>query len=108
MAAHERTEPHIPTTIVEDHTMNRDNTTDRYNALSIAAHWLTLALLIVVYALIELRGIYPKVLPRTTRSGRLACRRRAASSLRPAGQHLAPHSALAGRQTYPVNWRNMT
>lgn len=40
--------------------MNRNNTTDRYNALSIAAHWLTLALLVVVYALIELRGIYPK------------------------------------------------
>lgn len=31
-----------------------------YNAFSIAAHWLTLALLIAVYALIELRGIYPK------------------------------------------------
>ena len=36
------------------------NTHDRYHALSIAAHWLILALLIAVYALIELRGIYPK------------------------------------------------
>lgn len=34
--------------------------THRYNLLSIGAHWLTLALLIAVYALIELRGIYPK------------------------------------------------
>jgi cytochrome b561 len=33
---------------------------DRYNALSIGVHWLTLALLVAVYALIELRGIYPK------------------------------------------------
>jgi cytochrome b561 len=33
---------------------------DRYNALSIGAHWLTLALLIAVYTLIELRGIFPK------------------------------------------------
>jgi cytochrome b561 len=32
----------------------------RYHTLSIAAHWLTLLLLIAVYALIELRGIYPK------------------------------------------------
>lgn len=31
-----------------------------YHPLSIGAHWLTLALLIAVYALIELRGIYPK------------------------------------------------
>lgn len=40
--------------------MNRNQSNDRYNALSIAAHWLTLALLVAVYALIELRGIYPK------------------------------------------------
>ena len=40
--------------------MNWKNTTDRYNLLSISAHWLTLVLLIAVYALIELRGIYPK------------------------------------------------
>lgn len=33
---------------------------NRYQALSIGAHWLTLALLIAVYALIELRGIFPK------------------------------------------------
>jgi cytochrome b561 len=32
----------------------------RYNVWSISLHWLTLALLIAVYALIELRGIYPK------------------------------------------------
>lgn len=35
-------------------------TNDRYHTLSIGAHWLTLVLLIAVYALIELRGIYPK------------------------------------------------
>jgi len=34
--------------------------TARYSALSICLHWLTLALLIAVYALIELRGIFPK------------------------------------------------
>jgi cytochrome b561 len=33
---------------------------ERYHALSIGAHWLTLALLVAVYALIELRGIFPK------------------------------------------------
>ncbi|MEO8803980.1 MAG: cytochrome b [Rudaea sp.] len=38
--------------------LNRTN--DRYHMLSISAHWLTLALLVAVYALIELRGIYPK------------------------------------------------
>ena len=32
----------------------------RYHGLSIGVHWLTLALLVAVYALIELRGIYPK------------------------------------------------
>ena len=40
--------------------MNLNKPSDRYHALSIAAHWLTLVLLIAVYALIELRGIYPK------------------------------------------------
>lgn len=35
-------------------------TQNRYHALSIGAHWLTLALLVAVYALIELRGIFPK------------------------------------------------
>ncbi|HET8941095.1 MAG TPA: cytochrome b/b6 domain-containing protein, partial [Rudaea sp.] len=40
--------------------MNWKDKTDRYNVLSISAHWLTLALLIAVYALIELRGIFPK------------------------------------------------
>ncbi|MBA8884121.1 cytochrome b [Dokdonella fugitiva] len=34
--------------------------TDRYGTLSIAMHWLMLALLVAVYACIELRGIYPK------------------------------------------------
>ncbi len=40
--------------------MNWKNTTDRYGSLSILMHWLMLALLIAVYACIELRGIYPK------------------------------------------------
>lgn len=40
--------------------MNRNSFHDHYHALSIAAHWLTLVLLVAVYALIELRGIYPK------------------------------------------------
>lgn len=33
---------------------------NRYQALSIGAHWLTLALLVAVYALIELRDVFPK------------------------------------------------
>lgn len=33
---------------------------NHYHAWSIGAHWLTLALLVAVYALIELRGIFPK------------------------------------------------
>lgn len=33
---------------------------DRYHRLSISVHWLTLLLLVAVYALIELRGMYPK------------------------------------------------
>ena len=40
--------------------MNWNKASDHYHALSITAHWLTLAMLIAVYALIELRGIYPK------------------------------------------------
>ncbi|MGX5659152.1 cytochrome b [Castellaniella ginsengisoli] len=32
----------------------------RYHSLSIGAHWLTLALLIALYSLIELRGLAPK------------------------------------------------
>lgn len=32
----------------------------RYHPLTISVHWLTLLLLVAVYALIELRGIYPK------------------------------------------------
>lgn len=33
---------------------------DRYHGLSMAAHWLTLVLLVMVYALIEFRGVFPK------------------------------------------------
>ena len=40
--------------------MNWKNTPDRYGSLSMAMHWLTLALLIGVYACIELREFYPK------------------------------------------------
>ncbi|MCC7464406.1 MAG: cytochrome b [Gammaproteobacteria bacterium] len=40
--------------------MNTPNSSNRYSQLSISAHWLTFLLLIAVYALIELRGIYPK------------------------------------------------
>lgn len=40
--------------------MNYMNTRARYDLLSIAVHWLTLLLLIAVYALIELRDLYPK------------------------------------------------
>jgi cytochrome b561 len=40
--------------------MNWKNATDRYGSLSIGMHWLMLALLIGVYACIELRGFYPK------------------------------------------------
>ncbi|MEP7186534.1 MAG: cytochrome b [Rhodanobacter sp.] len=44
-------------------SINLNKPKDRYHALSITAHWLTLVLLIAVYALIELRGIYPKGTP---------------------------------------------
>jgi cytochrome b561 len=40
--------------------MNRNKSDDHYNALTIGVHWFTLLLLVAVYALIELRGIYPK------------------------------------------------
>lgn len=40
--------------------MNLQTTRNRYNSLSIAAYWLTLALLVAVYALILLRELYPK------------------------------------------------
>lgn len=33
---------------------------NRYDGLSIGAHWLTLALMVALYALIELRGLTPK------------------------------------------------
>jgi len=36
------------------------STSSRYHPLSIGAHWLTLALLVAVYTLIELHGFYPK------------------------------------------------
>lgn len=40
--------------------MNWKNTTERYGTLSIGMHWLMLALLVGVYACIELRVFYPK------------------------------------------------
>ncbi|HEX5959898.1 MAG TPA: cytochrome b [Rhodanobacteraceae bacterium] len=40
--------------------MDLKTTSNRYHTLSIAAHWLTLALLVAVYALIELREVFPK------------------------------------------------
>lgn len=40
--------------------MNWKNTTERYGSLSIAMHWLVLALLIGVYACIELSGFAPR------------------------------------------------
>jgi cytochrome b561 len=40
--------------------MQWNNTTDRYGSLSIAMHWLMLALLVAVYACIELREFYPR------------------------------------------------
>lgn len=40
--------------------MPMKNTLDRYGSLSIAMHWLMLALLVAVYAVILLREIYPK------------------------------------------------
>lgn len=40
--------------------MNVKNPAGRYHALSISVHWLTLLLLVAVYALIELRDIYPE------------------------------------------------
>ena len=40
--------------------MSWNTTTDRYGSLSILMHWLVLALLIGVYACIELRVLYPK------------------------------------------------
>ncbi|MBN8923982.1 MAG: cytochrome B [Rhodanobacter sp. 68-29] len=40
--------------------MNRRHATGRYGSAVIALHWLTVLLLVAVYALIELRGIYPR------------------------------------------------
>ena len=40
--------------------MSWKNTTDHYGSLSIGMHWLMLALLIGVYACIELRGFFPR------------------------------------------------
>lgn len=36
------------------------NTQDRYSTMSIALHWLMLALMVATYACIELRELYPK------------------------------------------------
>lgn len=49
-----------PTPIRERSALNWRNTTQRYGSLSIGLHWLVLALLLAVYALIELRGQFPK------------------------------------------------
>lgn len=49
-----------PTPIAERPAMNWRNTTQRYGPLSIGLHWLVLILLVAVYALIELRGEFPK------------------------------------------------
>ena len=40
--------------------MTTNDTLSRYHPLAIGVHWLMLALLIAVYASIELRGIFPK------------------------------------------------
>lgn len=40
--------------------MNIKNTHDRYNKVSITLHWLMVLLIAAVYALIELKGIYPR------------------------------------------------
>ncbi len=40
--------------------MSTPHTPSRYHGLSISLHWLTLLLLVAVYALIELREMYPK------------------------------------------------
>ncbi len=40
--------------------MSTPHIPSRYHSLTIALHWLTLILLVAVYALIELRGMYPK------------------------------------------------
>ncbi len=43
--------------------MNLRNNTERYGALPIALHWFMLLLLAAVYALMELRGMFPKGSP---------------------------------------------
>jgi len=40
--------------------MNWKNTSERYGALMIGMHWLTLLLLVAVYACVELREFYPR------------------------------------------------
>lgn len=40
--------------------MSWKNTTDRYGSMSIGMHWVMLLLLIAVYALINLRELYPR------------------------------------------------
>lgn len=49
--------PNLSTT---DLPMSWNNTADRYGSLSIFMHWLMLALLIGVYACINVRELYPK------------------------------------------------
>jgi len=44
----------------EECRMPWKNTDSRYSSVSIALHWLMLVLLVVVYACIEFRGIFPK------------------------------------------------
>lgn len=46
--------------MTEDTGMPWKNTEARYSTLTIVLHWLTLVLLVVVYACIEFRGIFPK------------------------------------------------
>ncbi len=46
--------------MIEDTGMPWKNTEARYSTLTIVLHWLTLVLLVVVYACIEFRGIFPK------------------------------------------------
>jgi len=42
------------------HRMNWKNSTQRYGTVSVALHWLMFALIVAVYACIELREFYPK------------------------------------------------
>ena len=46
--------------------MSWRNTSERYGSWEIGIHWLMLLLMAAVYALMELRGIFPKVRRDTT------------------------------------------